>query len=66
MLEQNSEQNAYRGFATPSAPEISRSPTHDPQEGARLIRAFLRITDPALRSVIVQMVEKIGSAPAGC
>ena len=34
--------------------------------GARLIRAFLRITDPGVRAAIVHMVEKMGSAPADC
>jgi hypothetical protein len=33
-------------------------------KGARLIRAFLRITDPRVRLAIVQMVEKVGSAAA--
>jgi hypothetical protein len=66
MLEQDSEQKAHRKFAAPSALEMSLSQTHDPQEGARLIRAFLRIADPAVRSAIVQMVEKMGSAAADC
>ncbi|MGC2782386.1 MAG: hypothetical protein WA397_00810 [Roseiarcus sp.] len=45
---------------------MSLSQTHDPQEGARLVRAFLRIADPGVRSAIVQMVEKMGSAAADC
>jgi hypothetical protein len=63
MLEQDSEPEAHGKFAASSALQMSLSHTHDPQEGARLVRAFLRIADPAVRSAIVQMVEKMGSAP---
>ena len=42
--------------------EMNLSQTNDPQEGARLVRAFLRITDPGVRSAIVRMVETMGSA----
>lgn len=42
------------------------SPINDPKQGARLIRAFLRIADPRVRLAIVQMVEKVGSASADC
>jgi hypothetical protein len=66
MLEQDSEPKAHRKFAASSALEMSLSQTHDPQEGARLVRAFLRITDPGIRSAIVQMVERLESAPADC
>jgi hypothetical protein len=66
MLEQDSERKAPRKFAAASGLEMSLSQTRDPQEGARLVRAFLRITDPAVRSAIVQMVEKMGSGPADC
>ena len=62
MLEQDSERKAHREFAAPSAPEMSLSPIYDPQEGARLVRAFLRITDPVARSAIVHIVETMGSA----
>ena len=34
--------------------------------GARLVRAFLRITDPRVRLAIIRMVEKMESAPADC
>jgi hypothetical protein len=33
---------------------------NDPKQGARLVRAFLRITDPMVRLAIVHVVEKIG------
>ena len=66
MLEQDSEPKAHCKSAASSALEMSLSQTHDPQEGARLVRAFLRITDPGVRSAIVHMVEKMGSAPADC
>ena len=66
MLEQDSEPKAHRKFAACSALETSFPQTYDPQEGARLVRAFLRITDPGVRSAIVHMVEKMGAAPADC
>ena len=66
MLEQDSEPKAHCKSAASSALEMSLSQTHDPQEGARLVRAFLRIADPGVRSAIVQMVEKMGSAAADC
>ena len=64
MSEQDAGRNASRNFAAPSAREVSRSQTNDPQQGARLVRAFLRITDSRVRLAIVQMVEKVGSAAA--
>jgi hypothetical protein len=64
MWEQDAGRKASRKFATSSALEITRSHTDDPQQGARLVRAFLRITDPRVRLAIVQMVEKVGFAAA--
>jgi hypothetical protein len=64
MLEQVSRRKAQREFAAPPALDMNLSPSHDPQEGARLVRAFLRITDPGIRLAIVHMVEKMGRAPA--
>ncbi len=64
MLEQDAGRKASREFAVPSALEMSRSHTNDPQQGARLVRAFLQITDLRVRLAIVQMVEKVGSAAA--
>ncbi len=66
MLEQDSDRKARHRFAPPSALDMSLSQNPDPQEGARLVRAFLRITDPGVRSAIVQMVEKMGPVPADC
>lgn len=69
MLEQDSERKAGPNLAAPSAPGMNFPPTSDPQEGARLIRAFLRIGDPGVRLAIIQMVEKMSlanSAPADC
>jgi len=66
MLEEDSEPKAQRKFAAPSALEPSLPQTCDPQEGARLIRAFLRVADPGVRSAIVEMVEKMGAASADC
>ncbi|HEY1559253.1 MAG TPA: hypothetical protein VGF71_00010 [Caulobacteraceae bacterium] len=62
MLEQASGRKAHHGFA--SVIEMNLSQTNDPQEGARLVRAFLRIADAEVRLAIVHMVEKLGSAPA--
>ena len=64
MSEQAAGRNASCNFAASSALEMSRSHTNDPQQGARLVRAFLLITDPRVRLAIVQMVEKVGFAAA--
>ena len=64
MLEQDRGRKASRKFAASSALEMSLSQTNDPQQGARLVRAFLRITDSRVRLAIIQMVEKVGSAAA--
>ena len=45
MWEQDAGGKASRKFATSSALEMGRLHTDDPQQGARLVRAFLRITD---------------------
>jgi hypothetical protein len=63
MLEQDAGRKAHRTFAASSAVETGFSQINDPKEGARLIRAFLRITDPTVRLAIIRMVEKV-SAPA--
>jgi hypothetical protein len=65
MLEQVSGRKAHREFVASAALEFSLSQATDPQEGARLVRAFLRIADPRLRSAIVDMVENMGCAPLG-
>jgi hypothetical protein len=62
MLEQVSGEKAHRKFVASPALEMGLAQSNDPQEGARLVRAFLRITDPVIRSAIVHMVEKLGSA----
>ena len=64
MLEQNAGRKAHRPFAASSAIETDLSQINDPKLGARLVQAFLRITNPAVRLAIVQMVEKVGSAAA--
>jgi hypothetical protein len=64
MLEQVSCRKAQRECAAPPALDMNLSQSHDPQEGARLVRAFLRITDPGIRLAIVHMVEKMGRTPA--
>lgn len=66
MLEQDSGREAPCTFAASCEIETGLSQTNDPREGARLIRAFFRITDPTVRMEIVEMVENIGSALAGC
>ena len=66
MLEQDAGRKPNREFAASSALEMRRSQTNDPQQGARLVRAFLRIADPRVRLAIVQMVERMGYAPADC
>ena len=64
MLERDAGRKAHRTFAAFSEIETGLSQINDPKQGARLVRAFLRITDPMLRLAIVQMVENVGSAPA--
>ena len=65
MLEQDTRRIAHRTFfAASSEIETGLSQINDPKQGARLVRAFLRITDPMVRLAVVQMVEKVGSAPA--
>jgi hypothetical protein len=64
MLEKDAGRSAHREFALSAAIETGLSQINDPKQGARLVRAFLRITNPAVRLAIVQMVEKVGSAPA--
>jgi hypothetical protein len=64
MSEQDAGRTAHRKFAVSSAIETGLSQINDPNQGARLVRAFLPITDPTLRLAIVQMIEKVGSAPA--
>ena len=66
MLEQEAGQKAHRTFAASSEIETGLSQINDPKQGARLVRAFLRITDPMVRLAIVHMVEKVGSAAADC
>jgi hypothetical protein len=66
MLEQDSGREASCTFAGSFETEPGLSQTNDPREGARLIRAFFRITDPTVRMEIVEMVENIGSALADC
>jgi hypothetical protein len=66
MLEQDAGRKAHCKINASSAIETGLSQINDPKQGARLIRAFLRITDPRVRLAIVQMVEKAGSASADC
>jgi hypothetical protein len=66
MLEQDGGRKADRTFAAPSAIEAGCLEANDPQQGARLVRAFLRITDPRVRLAIVEMVEKMQSARSNC
>jgi hypothetical protein len=66
MSEQDGGPKASCKFAASSALEMSLSQTNDPQQGARLVRAFLRIIDPRVRLAIVQMIEKMEYAPADC
>ncbi len=64
MLEQDAGPKAHRTFAASSEIETGLSQINDPKQGARLVRAFLRITDPMVRLEIVHMVEKVGTALA--
>ena len=59
QLEQDAGRKAHRKFGAPHALGTDLSQTNDPRQGARLVRAFLRITDPRVRLAIVHMVEKM-------
>jgi hypothetical protein len=63
MLDQDAGRKAHRTSAASSAIQTHLPQINDPKEGARLVRAFLRVADPTIRMAIVQMVEKV-SAPA--
>ena len=65
MLDQNAGRKAHRAFSVSSAIEPDPSQVNDPKQGARLVRAFLGISDPRIRLAIVQMVERLGSSPSG-
>jgi hypothetical protein len=43
-------------------PKKSNFPALTPEEGARLVRAFLGIRDSAVRSAIVSLVEQMSKA----
>jgi len=64
MLEQEAGRKARGKFAASFTLDTGLSQTNDPQQGARLVRAFLRIADPRVRLAIVHMVEQMESAPA--
>jgi hypothetical protein len=66
MLAQDAGRRPNRKFGASSEIDAGLSQINDPKQGARLVRAFLRITDPMVRLAIVQMVEKVGSASADC
>ena len=66
MWARDASRKAHCKFAASDAIEAALSQINDPKQGARLIRAFVRITDPRVRLAIVQMVEKVGSASADC
>jgi hypothetical protein len=63
LLEQESGRKADSEFDAPPLLKMSVPQSNDPQEGARLVRAFLRIADPRVRSAIVHMVEEMGLGP---
>lgn len=65
MLAQDAGRKALRKLGASSEIETGLSGINDPKQGARLIRAFLGIGDPRIRSAIVQMVEKLGSGRDG-
>ena len=66
ILEQDLGRKAPHKFvALPALATVLKQST-DPHEGARLVRAFLRITDPEIRLAIVDMVEKLGCVTAEC
>jgi hypothetical protein len=67
MLEKDTGWSAHRESATSSAIETGLSQINDPKQGARLVRAFLPITDPTLHFAwrSFRWVEKVGSGSRG-
>ena len=63
MLEKDAGRTAHRKFAASSAIETGLSQVNDPKQGARLVRAFLRIANPAVRLAIVQRSRRLGLLP---
>jgi|HubBroStandDraft_2_1064218.scaffolds.fasta_scaffold1751550_1 hypothetical protein len=66
MLQQDSDQKTYRKVVASPGLEVKLRQPNDPLEGVRLIRAFLQITDPGLRSVILHIIETMGSTQVEC
>jgi hypothetical protein len=66
MLERDADRKADRKFPAASALGARFQEPHDPQQGARLVRAFLKIADPKMRLAVIDMVERMGSQPAEC
>ncbi len=44
--------------------EAPRRVLVEPEEGARLIRAFLRVDDPAVRAAIISFTEALQKPPS--
>ena len=61
MLQQDSDGKSDRKFIASAALDTSIAQTNDPEEGARLVRAFLKIADPSVRLAIVHMIEQMAS-----
>ena len=61
MLQQDSDRKSDRKFTTSAALDTSIAQTNDPEEGARLVRAFLKVADPSVRLAIVHMIEQMAS-----
>ena len=60
MVEQDAGRKAHRKFAASSAIETGLSQINDPKQGARLVRAFLRITDPMVRLASFTWSRRLG------
>jgi len=58
MRSRHPQLDVYRDDPSSSAAKDRHPWRPDPQEGARLIRAFLRIADPKVRLAIIEMVER--------
>jgi hypothetical protein len=46
--------------------EVSKLRLPDPKDGARLVRAFLAVKDPAWREKLIQLAEDLAKASSDC
>jgi hypothetical protein len=63
----NKEHVSFRGHLEEAAApyQAPRRVMVEPEEGVRLIRAFLRVEDPTVRAAIISFTEALQNSPSG-